>query len=387
MAQINDILSAVYQIADNKGLEKETVVEIVKEAILTAFRKENPEKESLSVELDEVSGEFSILEDRKVVDEVSEEATQISVEEAQKIEPKLREGDHIQVDVTPETFGRIAAQAAGQRIYQAIYEAEREAGIAKFKDKEGEIVTGIIQKVAEGDAHVEIDRVTAIMPKNEQIPGEYYRIGSRMRFLLSKIQQHFNAKTIILSRGSNEFLKALFMIEVPEIASGTVEIKEIAREAGARSKIAVMTTREKIDPIGACVGPKGARINVIMDEITPEKVDIILWDEEDTEFVRNALSPAKVLDVKVDKDNKLAKVLVADDILSLAIGKEGQNARLAAKLTGYRIDITSDTEVFADGFEKMMEDSRNSPSYSPEEEDNNSDQESNDGAEESESKE
>lgn len=362
MAQINDILSAVYQIADNKGLDKETVLEIVKEALLTAFRKENPTKETLSVELDEVGGEFTILADKTVVDEVTESETQISLADAQKIESKLRIHDHIQMDVTPESFGRIAAQAAGQRIYQAIYEAEREAGVAKFKDKIGEIVTGIIQKVSDGDAFIEIDRVTAIMPRNEQIPGEYYRLGNRMRFLLQKVQNHFNTKTLILSRGSVEFLKALFSLEVPEIASGTVEIKSVAREPGSRSKFAVTTTREKIDPIGACVGPKGARINVIMDEITPEKVDIILWDESESEFVKNALSPAKVLNVKVDKENKLAKVLVSSDILSLAIGKDGQNVRLAAKLTGYRIDISDDESIFNDGFEKMLSEK---PIYEP----------------------
>lgn len=340
MAVKNDFIPVIYQIGEERGLDRETVLEIAKNAILTAYRKDFPEStDSLKVEIDMNDSSFIILADKKVVEEVNDSVTQISLEQAQKLNKRLKVGDHIEIDVTPENFGRIASQAAKQRIMQDIQNAEREAVISKFSDKLGTVVSGIIQKFNGGDLMVEIDNTFAVFPPTEQTRTESYRPGSRMRFLLKEIQNKFGSRSIVVSRSDPEFLTQLFALEVPEIASGTVEIKEKAREAGTRSKIAVYTNHEKVDPVGACIGPKGARINVVSDELNPEKIDVVIWDEDLATFIKNALSPAKVDHVDVDLETNKAIVYVAKDALSLAIGKEGQNARLANKLTGVNIDI------------------------------------------------
>jgi N utilization substance protein A len=340
MSMKNDFLSVLYQIVEERGLGQEVVLEIAKNAILTAYKKDNPEDlENLKVEIDVDESTFTILADKKVVKEVTDVTTQISIEQAHKINKRLKVGDHIEIDVTPENFGRIASQAAKQRIMQDIQNAERDAVIQKFSDKIGTVVSGTIQKFEGGDLMVEIDKAFAVFPPSEQVRGESYRPGSRMRFLLKEIQNKFGSKSIVVSRSDPDFLIQLFSLEVPEIASGTVEVKAKAREAGARSKIAVYTDHEKVDPVGACIGPKGARINLVSDEINPEKVDIIIWDADLATFIKNALSPAKVERVEVDEEEKNATVYVVKEALSLAIGKEGQNARLANKLTGVNIDI------------------------------------------------
>jgi N utilization substance protein A len=360
MAQKNtELLAAIYQIADDRGLETDKVIDQLKKAYLTAYKKMQREEQSyapqteaeinaeeenasLSVDIDQETGEIFILADKKVVSVITDPNSQILESQAKLIDSRLREGDHIQIDVTPDNFGRIAAQAAYQRLMQGLRDAELETIVEKYKDKVGKIITGIIQRKDMNFVRVEVDRAEAIMPVSESIPNEFYRSSDRKRFLLVRLQNSASDKRMVLSRGSGDFLKALFELEVPEIATGSVEIMGIAREAGSRSKIAVQSTHEKVDAIGSCVGPRGTRIDSIMNEINPEKVDIILYDNDIKNFIVNSLSPAKVMGLKVNTEEESAIVLVAEDMLSLAIGKDGQNVRLAAKLTGYKIDITAD---------------------------------------------
>lgn len=362
MAQKNtELLAAMYQIADERGLDPEIVRKRLEDAFLTAYKKTiNEEDErilkddgtyeepvsSYSVEIDDESGEIYVLADKKVVSVITDQNTQILESQAKLIDPRLREGDHIQIDVTPDNFGRIAAQAAYQRLMQGLRDAELETTISKYQDKVGKIITGVIQRRDMNFVRVEIDRAEAIMPISESIPNEFYRSSDRKRFLLVRLQNSATDKRMVLSRGSGDFLKALFENEVPEVATGSVEIVDIAREAGSRSKVAVRSTHDKVDAIGSCVGPRGTRIDSIMNEINPEKVDIILYDEDIKTYITNALSPAKVVGVKVNNEEQSAAVLVNEDMLSLAIGKDGQNVRLAAKLTGYKIDITADSGEF-----------------------------------------
>lgn len=354
-AKVNtDFISAIYQIAEERGLDHEVVLEQVKKAYLTAYKKmvkdteagKNEDVSSLTVEIDLENGEITILKDKKVVSVLTDPNTQILESQAKLIDPKLREGDHIQIDVTPDNFGRIAAQAAFQRLLQGLKDAELESIKAKYADKVGKIISGVILKKDQNYIKVEVEKAEAIMPISEAIPGEIYKSADRKRFLLVRLQNSPTDKRMLLSRGSSNFLKALFEVEVPEIAMGSVQIVSVAREAGSRSKVAVQSLHEKVDAIGACVGPKGTRIDTIMNEVNPEKVDIILFDPDIKNYIVNALSPAKVVSVKVYPDLKKSVVLVSEDMLSLAIGKDGQNVRLAAKLTGYQIDITADKEKF-----------------------------------------
>lgn len=351
MTSQSDFLSAVNQIAAERNIDPDEVLEAIKTAIVTGFRRDYPEEEGakLEVEIDPEFGAISVYADKKVVEEVTEPSTQISLAEAQEIEPKLRVGDHVEVDITPTgDFGRVAAQAARQVILQKIRESEKEAVMEEFKDKMGEIDYGVVQRM-DGDSVIfEIRRAIAVMPQEDRIPNEFYKSGSRIKVLLKSIDTTPRGKQLTISRSDPEFLRALFKLEVPEIVSGSVEIKSIAREAGSRSKVAVHSTVEGVDPIGSCVGQKGVRINAIMNELKfgahEEKIDIINWDEEIEEFIANALSPAQVISVEiVDEKEKEAKVVVPDDQLSLAIGREGQNVRLAAKLTGWNIDIQGET--------------------------------------------
>lgn len=356
MAVQTDFMMAVNQISAERNIDADEVLEAIKTAIKTGFKKyvsdsdeEEEEGTLLNVEINPQDGTISVFADKKVVSEVTNPSTQISLKDAKKLEPKLKLGDHIEVDVTPEgDFGRVAAQTAKQVILQKIREAEKEAVIKEFKDRVGEIETGVIQRL-EGDTVLwEVRKATGYMPFEDRVPNEYYKSGSRHKLLIKEIRSGAKGKQLIVSRADADFLRALFEIEVPEIVSGSVTINAIAREAGSRSKVAVSSNAEGIDPIGSCVGQKGVRINAIMNELkvgsSEEKIDIILWDEEIEQFIANSLSPAEVIAVEVvDKKDKIVKVIVPDEQLSLAIGKEGQNVRLAAKLTGWKIDIQGET--------------------------------------------
>ncbi len=357
MAVQSDFMLAINQIAAERGINVDEVLEAVKSAVLTGFRKDWPVQEeeeeeegtNLKVEIHSEFGTFTVVADKKVVDEVTNPSTQISLADAKRIEPKLKVGDHIEVDVTPKgDFGRVAAQVAKQVILQKLRESEKEAVMEEFKDKMGTIETGVIQRMDGDSVIVEVRRASAVMEAPDRIPGEFYRSGDRMKFLIKKIKKTPKGKSLTVSRADGDFLKALFELEVPELLSGSVEIKAIAREAGSRSKVAVASNVEGVDPIGAFVGQKGVRINAVMNELkvgnNEEKIDIILWDENVNDFIANAFSPAQVVKVNItDEKTREVRVTVPDDQLSLAIGREGQNVRLAAKLTGWKIDIQGET--------------------------------------------
>lgn len=346
-----DFMVAVNQIAAERNIDPDDVLEAIKLAIQTGFRRDYPEEEveSVIVDIDKSNGMISVFADKKVVDMVTNSDSQIALEDALKIEPKLKVGDHIQVDITPSgDFGRVAAQAAKQVILQKIRESEKNAVMAEFTGHIGEIEYAVVQRMDGDNVIFEIRRATAIMPQEDRIPSEFYKSGSRLKVLLKDIRETSRGKQLIVSRADPMFLEALFKLEVPEIVSGSVEIKSIAREAGSRSKVAVSSNVEGVDPIGSCVGQKGVRINAIMNELKfgnhEEKIDIIAHAEEISEFIANALSPAQVIRVTIKDDKKRdVLVIVPDEQLSLAIGRDGQNVRLAAKLTAWNIDIQGET--------------------------------------------
>ncbi len=351
-----DFLAAIKQIAAERGIDVDEIIEAIKQAIRVGFKRDYPDElgTALQIELNPDDGSVAVYADKKVVEEVTNDPTQISVANAKKIEPKLKAGDHVLVEITQTgDFGRVAAQAAKQVILQKIKEAEKESMVKQFTDKIGTVDSAVVQRMdREGNVICEIYRATAIMPPEEQINSEFYKSGSRIKVLLKKIHSDAKGKTLIVSRADKNFLRALFEMEVPEIASGTVEIMEIAREPGSRSKVAVKSNADGVDPIGSCVGQRGSRINAITNELkngkTEEKIDIIPWDEDTATFIGNAIRPAESLEVKlIDKDAKQALIIVNDDLLSLAIGREGQNVRLASKLTGWNLDIQG-KQMFAD---------------------------------------
>ncbi len=347
MAQ-NDFALAIRQIAAERGIEPDEVVKAIESAVKYGFRHIYPGEalESLEVEVDIDKGSISAYADKKVVEEVTHPATQISLEDAQQLEPKLKLGDHVLVEITQSgDFGRVAAQAARQVISQMVREAEKDALLLQFKGKLGTIETGIVQRMTrEGEVLFEINRATAKMMPEDQIPPEFYRSADRYKVLLKEIITDARGKILLVSRAANDFLRALFEMEVPEIASGTVEIMGIAREPGFRAKVAVRSNSEGVDAIGSCVGQRGARINAITNELrTPrgeEKIDIIPWSDDINQYLANAIRPAEAIEVRIiNEEEKQALIIVSEDDQSLAIGREGQNARLAAKLTGWKLDI------------------------------------------------
>jgi transcription termination/antitermination protein NusA len=341
-----NVLAAIRQIASERGLDIEQVMNLIKTAIRQVYKGPEDMGSALEVEFDEDTGAIEVYADKKVVDEVTTPTTQIGLKEAQKIEPRLKLGDHVLVEVTPSgDFGRVAAQAVRQAISQMLRDAERESIFAEIEGKLNTVDTAVVQRVdREGNVFLEVQRAVAKMPPEEQIKGEFYKIPSRIKVFLKKIQIDAKGKILIVSRADKEFLSALFEVEVPEIASGTVEIMDIAREAGSRAKVAVKSNSTGVDPIGACIGQRGARINAITNELKTtrgeEKIDVIPWHEETTTYISNSIRPAEAVEVKiVNAFEHQALILVNDDALSLAIGKEGQNVRLAAKLTGWKLDI------------------------------------------------
>ncbi len=342
MAMMSEFISAINQIAAERGIEKEEIFTALESAILVAYKKEKFSEEerdeeelgtNLSVELDRETGEFKLIGTKEVVKKVKDNDMEISIEEAEMISPSVEVGDSVQIEMPTEDFGRIAAQTAKQVILQKIRESEKEAVISEYSDKVGEVFTALMQRMQRGEVVFEIGKATAFMPPEEQIPNEFYRLGDRYKVLLKDIVD----SQMVVSRADPKFLIELFKLEVPEIESGVLEVMAIAREAGSRSKMAVKSTQDGVDPIGSCVGQRGIRIANVMNELGEEKIDIIEWDEEPEEFVAKALSPAKIEEVTIEDET--ATVTVEDDQLSLAIGRDGQNVRLAWKLTGYKIDI------------------------------------------------
>lgn len=352
MAEQQEIMSAIRQIAAERKIDVEEILTAIKDAIKMGYRAEydvSEDSDILDVEMDAENGSIVVYAKKEVVEKVENPKLEISASEAKNLDKDIKTGDSVLVDITTEgDFGRIAAQTARQVIVQKLRESEKESAINEIKDKVGGIESVTIQRIlGEGDILCEINRARAIMPKEERVVTEFYQLGSRVKVLLKSIEEDSRGKFILVSRADNDFLRELFKIEVPEIDSGTVEIVAIARDAGSRSKVAVKSNSDGVDPIGSCVGQKGVRINAIMNELKlgriEEKVDIILWEEDIETFLLNAIRPAEGLEVTIlDEKNKHARITVPAAQHSLAIGREGQNAKLASELTGWKIDIESD---------------------------------------------
>ncbi len=338
-----ELIGALTELEKERGISKEILLEAIETAIVSAYKRNYGSSSAMSVRVDvnESTGEIHVFARRVVVEEVEDPTTEISLEEAQKIDANYQLGDVVEHEVTPADFGRIAAQTAKQVVIQRIREAERSNVYSEYSEREGDVVTGIVQRQEHRNVIVDLNRVEAVVPASEQISREPYKPNARMKFYINEVKQSSKGPQVFLSRTHPGLLKNLFELEVPEIHSGEVEIKAVAREAGNRSKIAVYSRDENVDPVGACVGNRGMRVQAVVSELSGEKIDIVHWQEDPRDFIANALSPAKVLYVNLDPENKVARTVVPDDQLSLAIGKEGQNARLAARLTNWKIDIKS----------------------------------------------
>lgn len=338
---ISPFSAAINQICEEKGLDKDIVVETVEAALAAAYRKEyGHPNQVIRAKLDEKTGGVNVKQILEVVKEVEEEDVEISLKEAKKRNKKAKVGDEIEIELPEKTeFGRIAAQTAKQVIIQRIREAERKVLFDEFKDKEGSLINGTVQQIEGNNIIINIGKTNGVMPPQEQIPNERYYIGQRLKVYVSQVEETTRGPRILVSRADSKLIEELFKLEVPEIAAGRVMIRVIAREAGSRNKIAVESKEEGLDPVGSCVGQRGNRVQSVLAEIGEEKIDIILWNKDENKFIENALSPAKIKLVKINKKNKKATVEVEKEQLSLAIGKNGQNVRLASKLSGYGIDI------------------------------------------------
>ncbi|HFC10071.1 MAG TPA: transcription termination/antitermination protein NusA [Chloroflexi bacterium] len=360
----SELLLAFNELLEERHLPSEAVTSVLEKALAAAYRKEAgaPSSQNVEVEIDMADGHFSVKAEKEVVLEVENPATEISLEEAEQIDPEVQLGDVVMVDVTPERLGRVAAQTARQVLQQRLREVERELQYQYFSKLEGEIVNGIVQAVRPNGVTVGLEKNTeALLPRREQIPGERFRVHDRVRALLLEVKPTGKGPQVILSRAHKNFLRRLLEDEVPEIYRGEVEIRAIAREAGRRSKVAVSAIAPTIDPVGACVGLRGVRIQAIMRELHGEKIDVIEWNPDPEVFIAKALSPAQVTGVYLDHESRTATVVVPEDQLSLAIGRQGQNARLAAKLTGWRIDIKNVSEAASEALYKLQ----NDPQYAP----------------------
>ncbi|NLW06894.1 MAG: transcription termination/antitermination protein NusA [Clostridia bacterium] len=340
-----EFIHALRDLEREKGIKIDILLEAIQQALISAYKKNFGSSQNVSVDINGDTGEIKVLAQRQVVEEPTDPRLEISLAEARKIDSRYEIGDVVETEVTPRDFGRIAAQTAKQVVVQRIREAERDLIYDEFISRENDIVTGIVQRQEGKNIILELGRAEAIFPPGEQIPGEVYRQGERLKAYVLEVRKTSKGPQIIVSRTHPGLVKRLFELEVPEIHEGIVEIKGVAREAGQRAKIAVHSHDEKVDPVGSCVGPKGSRVQAVVQELRGEKIDIIKWSDEPDVFVANSLSPAKVLDVSIDEENKVSQVIVPDNQLSLAIGKEGQNARLAARITGWKIDIKNETEA------------------------------------------
>ena len=341
-----ELLEALEELQSEKGITKEYMIESLKMALEAAYKKNYDSKEDVRVDIDELTGNIKVYAVKKVVDEVEDPDLEITLENAKEITKRAKKGGEVNIEVTPKDFGRIAASTGKQIIVQRLREAERDLVFTQYNDKQGEIVVGVVQRSDKVGMIVDLGRVEAIVPSRELVPTERYETHQRIKaYVLSVEDSGKFGPQVVLSRKDLGFVKKLFELEVPEIEEGLVEIKGIAREAGQRSKVAVWSNDENIDPVGACIGKKGMRKNAVSDELFGERIDIIAYSEDIPSYIINALSPADILAIDINEEERLATIVVADDKLSLAIGARGQNVRLAAILTGWKIDIKTKTEV------------------------------------------
>lgn len=342
---------ALDELCKDKNVDKEVILEALEKALVKSYQKNYDNQENVDVVIDHDSGEIGVFAIKDVVNEVEDGIREISIKDAKEIDASLEVGDTARIKLVPKNFGRVAAQTARNIVIQKIRDAQRESLFGDYLDRENELITGQIQRVDKYNVYVNLDRIEGIVPLKEQVPTEEYLPNERMKFLIKEVRNSGKDPQIVLSRSSENLVTRLFELEVPEITDGVIEIYSIAREAGSRTKMAVFSNDETIDAVGACIGYKGARVNSIVDFLQGEKIDIINYSKNIEEFISNALSPADIIEVYVNERNKQSLVVVNEDQLSLAIGKEGQNARLAARLTGWKIDIKSNVE-----FESLSQD-------------------------------
>ncbi|MCL0094761.1 transcription termination factor NusA [Dehalococcoidales bacterium] len=351
----SDFLLAITQLSAEKNLPKEVVITAVEAALVSAYRKDNfATNQNISVEINPNSGRVKVWAEKTVVELPVDSRREISLAEARQIKPEAQIGETIVVEATPRNAGRIAAQTAKQVILQRLHEAEHSAVFEEYAGKEGDIVTGLVQRIEPRQIFIDLGRTEAVLPLAEQVRNERYRVGQRLKVYLLEVARTSKGTWVVVSRSHPNLLRRLFELEVPEVFNGIVELKSIAREAGYRSKVAVAARQDGIDPVGCCVGLRGIRIQNIINELNGEKIDVVMWHPDASVFIANALSPAQILSVTLNDEDGVASVVVPDQQLSLAIGKEGQNARLAAKLTGWRIDIKSASVVEAEKVAKHL---------------------------------
>lgn len=344
-----EFIVALKEIVKEKGISEDMLFLTIEDALVAAYKKNfskySENSQNVKVTMNRENGDINVYALKDIVEFVENEVTEISLEEATAMNPTFSLGDVVQLEVTPKTFGRVAAQSAKQVVIQRIKEAERGIIYNEFSAKEFDIITGSVIRKDKGNVLINLGRIEAVLGATEQMPGEEYNFNEKLKLYIVEVKNTTKGAQVVVSRTHPGLVKRLFELEVPEIYQGVVEIKSIAREAGSRTKIAVTSNDENVDPMGSCVGPKGARVQSIVNELKNEKIDIIKWNKLPEEYIANSLSPAKVLDVIINENNKSARVIVDDNQLSLAIGKEGQNVRLAAKLTGWKIDIKNKTQA------------------------------------------
>ena len=354
---VSDLTRMIDQVSREKAVEQDVLIKALEEAVKAAARKKYGQDYDLEVTFNEELGEIEVFEFKEVVENVTNTHVQISIEEAHKMDPESEFGDSLGIKMDTDTFGRIAAQSAKQVIMQRLKEAERDIVYDDFKDRQGEIINGIVQRFDRGSIIVNLGRTEAELPPKEQVPKESYKQGDRIRAYILDVRQFSRGPQIILSRTHPNFVSALFENEVPEIPEGIVQIMQVAREPGGRTKIAVASKDADVDPVGACVGMKGRRVQAVVQELRGEKIDIVTWHPDAAKFICNALAPAEIIRVIVDEDNRSMEVVVQDDQLSLAIGKRGQNVRLASRLTGWRLDVNSESnynQTLKDGYKSLL---------------------------------
>lgn len=340
-----EFLQAIEELEKRRGISKEVLLEAIEQALISAYKRNFHAAQNARVTIDRETGAVRVLSQKEAVEKVEDDRLQISLEAAREIDPSYQLGDIVEIEVTPRNFGRIAAQNAKQMVVQRIREAERGIIYNEFSSREGDIVNGVVHRVEGRSVLLDLGRLEAFLSPSEQIPGETFRQNDRVKCYVVEVKKTNKGPTVVVSRTHPGLVKRLFELEVPEIQDGQVEIKSISREPGSRAKIAVHSRDPQIDPVGACVGQRGTRVQSVVNELRGEKIDIVKWDNDPARLVANALSPAKVVRVGIDTEEKVARVIVPDYQLSLAIGKEGQNARLAAKLTGWKIDIKSESQA------------------------------------------
>ncbi len=344
-----ELLEALTILEEEKNISKDTMMDAIENSLISACKNHFGTSDNIKVIMDRETCDYSVFAEKEVVEEVFDPALEISLEDAEKLDSSLHLGDIAQIPVESKSFGRIATQNAKNLILQKIREEERKAVFDQYFEKEKDIVTGVVQRYVGKNISINLGRADAMLTENEQVKGEVFKPTDRIKLYVVEVKNAPKGPKILVSRTHPELVKRLFEAEVAEVRDGTVEIKSIAREAGSRTKMAVWSNDPNVDPVGACVGLNGARVNAVVNELRGEKIDIINWDENPALLIENALSPAKVISVLADPDEKTASVIVPDYQLSLAIGKEGQNARLAARLTGYKIDIKSETQAIESG--------------------------------------